>query len=177
MNKDTSKREFIDGKWELEGVPFDGHFVEWGFSYEPKTYLKESELSGDEWRKGGSVKIFMNGECVFEDFCRETERAVFVIAEFLPKLRGCEALYPMGSTNKDWKEKLTGRKIYHTGVESIVDHVCDNGEIIVRTESGKPYEIYAYKKEAIKKGEDVDDEWLDKDRIHITDSRIYWFRD
>lgn len=176
MNKDTSKREFINGKWELDGIPFDGHFIEWGFSYEPKTYLKESELSGDEWRKGGQVKIFMNGECVLNEFCREPEGAVFIIAEYLPKLQSCNALYPMGSSNKDWKEKLIGMKIYHGGVESIIDSVCDDGEILVKTEDGKPYEIYAHKKEAIKNGEDYDDEWLDKDRIHITDSRIWWFR-
>lgn len=174
--KDTLERKFINGKWELDGIPFDGHFVEWGFSYEPKTYLKESELSGDEWRKGGQVRIFMNGECVLNEFCREPERAVFIIAEYLPKLQGCEALYPMGSSNKDWKEKLVGRKIYHGGVESIIESVCDDGEILVRTEDGKPYEIYAHKKEAIKNNEDYEDEWMDKDRIHITDSRIYYFR-
>lgn len=173
---DTTKRELVDGKWVLNGIPFDGHFVEWGFSYEPKTYLKESELSGDEYRKGGSIKIFMNGECVFNEFCRTPERAIAYVVQKLMYLQECEALYPMGSTNKDWKEKLVGRKIYHSGVESIVDSVCSDGEIIVRTEDGKPYEIYAFKKEAIKNGEDYEDEWMDKDRIHITDSRISWFR-
>lgn len=177
MKIDTSKREYKDGKWTLDGIDFDGHFVEWGFSYEPETYLKESQLSGDEWRKGGYVKIFINGECVLKEFCREPERAVFLIAEFLPKLQECEPLYPMGVSNKDWKEKLTGRKIYHGGVESIVDRVCEDGEIIVRTEDGKPYEIYAHKKEERKEDpENYEDEWKDKDRIHITDSRIYWFR-
>lgn len=48
MSKDTSKRELVDGKWLLDGIDFDGHFVEWGFSYEPKTYLKESELIVNE---------------------------------------------------------------------------------------------------------------------------------
>lgn len=176
MKKDTSKREYKDGKWELEGIHFDGHFVEWGFSYEPETYLKESELSGDEWRKGGYAKIFMNGECVLKEFCREPETAVFMIAEYLPKLQGCDALYPMGKVNKGWKEELTGRKIYHGGVESVIESVLNNGEIMVRTEDGKPYEIYAHKKEAIKNNEDYEDEWKDKDRIHITDKRIYWFR-
>ena len=174
--KDTSKREYKDGKWVLDGIDFDGHFVGWGFSYEPYTYLKGSELSGDEWRKGGQLKILMNGECVLNEFCREPERGVFLVAEYLPKLQSCEALYPMGVSNKYWKEKLVGRKIYHAGVESIVDCVCGDGEIIVRTEDGKPYTIYGFKKEALKNNESHEDEWLDKDKVHITDSRIDWFR-
>ena len=168
--------EYVNGKWVMDGIDFDGHFVEWGMSYEPKTYLKESELSGDEWRKGGSVKITMNGECVLNEFCREPEHAIFIMCEYLPKLQGCEALYPMGKSNADWKEKLVGRKIYHSGVESIVERVCADGEILVRTDDGKPYDIYGHKKEAIKAGADYEDEWLDRDRIHITDKRINWFR-
>lgn len=174
--KDTSKREYKDGKWILDGIDFDGHFVEWGFAYKPETYLKESELSGNEWRKGGYVEITMNGECVFKSFCRKQEHAVFMIAEYLPKLQGCDALYPMGLSNKDWKERLVGRKIYHSGIASIVDMVCNDGEIIVRTEDGKDYEIYAHVIEAKKEGRDYENEWKDKDRIHITDTRISWFR-
>ena len=158
------------GDWEahheVEGIPFDGHRVLWSFSYEPKTYLKESELSGDEWRKGGSAKIFRNGVCVYNEFCRKPERAFRILAYFLPILQDI-----------DFDLIKEGRKIYHAGVESIIDSICDDGEILVKTESGKPYEIYAYKKEEFKEDpEHYEDEWKDKDRIHITDTRISWWR-
>ena len=79
---------------------------------------------------------------------------------------------------ENWQDKLVGRKIYHAGIPSIIDRYVDDGEIVVRTEDGKPYEIYGYKKEELKEDpENYDDEWKDKDRIHITDNRIYWFRD
>ena len=78
---------------------------------------------------------------------------------------------------ENWKEKLIGRKIYHAGVPSIIESYCGDGEILVRTESGEPYGIYGHKKEDFKEDpKNYEDEWLDKDRIHITDERIYWFR-
>ena len=175
INGKEKEVEYKDGHYELDGTSFDGHILLWSFSYEPKTYLKESELSGDEWRKGGQVRIFMNGDCVFNQFCRTEDRALWIVAEYLPKLKDCELLYPMGNTD-GWKERMIGRKIYHSGVESVIDRYCGDGEIIVRTENGQPYDIYAHKKEAIKNGEDFEDEWGEKDRIHITDSRIYPFR-
>ena len=154
------------GHHEVDNIPFDGHNVLWSFSYEPKTYLKESELSGNEWRKGGSARIFRDGVCVFSEFCREPERAFRILAYMLQKLQ-----------DFNFDHLVPGRKIYHAGVESILDRICDDGEIIVRTEDGKPYEIYGHKKEERKEDpEHFEDEWKDKDRIHILDERIYWWR-
>ena len=162
------------GRHEIDGVNFDGHFVEWKFEYVPKTYLKDSELSGKEWRKGGNVKIFLNNDCVFSEFCRTESMALTLITKHLHELKCHFEL--QGVDLENWQEKLVGKKIYLAGVPSIITHYSGDGEILVRTEDGKPYEIYGYKVEAIKNGEDVDDEWYDKDRIHITDSRIWWWR-
>lgn len=155
-----------DAHWEVDGVQFDGHWNLWSFSYEPKTYKKESHLSGDEWRRGGAMKIFRDGVCVYNEFCRTPERAFKILPYMLEKLQGIQF---------DYLE--VGRKIYHAGVESIIDCVDADGEITVRTESGKDYEIYGFKKEEKKEDpENFEDEWKDKDRIHITDTRISWFR-
>ena len=43
----VEKQGHWDAHWEIDGVQFDGHHVLWSFSYEPYTYMKESELSGD----------------------------------------------------------------------------------------------------------------------------------
>lgn len=166
-NKETQQHE-------LDGVPFDGHFVEWRLAYNPNTYLKESELSGDEYRKGGEVLIYMNNDCVLREFCRTENRALILLTKGLDDLK---CFFEMPPFHLDeWKEQLFGRKVYHAGVPSIIDRYCGDGEIILKTEDGKPYEIYGHKAEAIKEGEEYDDEWYDTDRVHITDPRIYWYR-
>lgn len=154
------------GHYEVLGTAFDGHRTLWSFSYEPENYLKESELSGDEWRKGGQAKIFRNGVCVFNEFCREPDRAFRILAYYLPILQE----FP-------WEYVVVGRKLYHAGIPSVIDYVGTDGEITVRTEDGKPYEIYGHKQEEKKEDpEHFEDEWYDKDRIHVTDKRLFWFR-
>jgi len=166
-NKETQQHE-------IDGVNFGGHFNEWKLEYVPKTYLKESELSGDEYRKGGSVKIYLNNECVLSEFCRTENMAITLLTKHLHELK-CH-FEMMGVDLGNWTKDIVGKKVYHAGVPSIVESYCGDGEIILKTEDGKPYEIYAHKKEAIANGEDYDDEWYDKDRVHITDMRIGWFR-
>lgn len=158
---------------EIDGINFDGHFLEWKLEYVPETYLKTSYLSGDEYRKGGYVRIYLNDDCVLEEFCRTEDHAIVLLSKNLYELK-CH-FEVMGVQIEKWKEEMVGRKVYHAGVPSIVDRYCGNGEIILRTEDGKPYEIYGHKKEDAKESI-YEDEWGDKDRVHITDSRIYWFR-
>lgn len=167
INNQEKELKFGEGRLpEVDGIPFDGHRVLWSYSYEPSTYLKESELSGDEWRRGGCAKIFRNGVCVLNEFCREPERALRIFAWHLPLLEE----FPFECLE-------VGRKVYHAGVPSIVDRICDDGEIILRTEDGKPYEIYGHKHEDKKEdGENFIDEWKDKDRVHFLDKRIFWHR-
>lgn len=163
------------GRHEIDGINFNGHFIEWKFEYIPKTYLKQSELSGDEYRKGGNVKIYLNNDCVLNEFCRTENMALTLITKHLHELKCYFEL--QGVDLEGWQEKLVGRKVYHAGVPSIIESYCGNGEIILKTEDGKPYEIYGHKKEEYKEDpENYEDEWYDKDRVHITDSRISWFR-
>lgn len=163
------------GRHEIDGVPFDGHFREWRFEFVPKTYLKESELSGNEYRKGGNARIYLNGDCVLDQFWRDENSALLFIGGKLLELQ--DFFFWKGLPfSKTWKEEIIGKKIYHAGVPSIVDSYCGNGEIIVKTEDGKDYEIYGHKKEANKNENDYQDEWKDKDRVHITDMRLTWYR-
>ena len=76
VNINNQEKELVgvgegqDYHFEVDDINFDGHRVLWSFGYESKTYLKESELSGDEWRKGGHMWIKRNGVSVFKEFCR-----------------------------------------------------------------------------------------------------------
>jgi len=154
---------------EIDGVDFDGHFVEWKLEYNPKTYLKESEYSGDQWRKGGEVKIYLNGDCVLNEFCRSPERALMLLSGGLHKLQCHFELF--GVQLENWKEEIVGKKVHHGGIPSVVERYVNDGEVMLRRLDGKPYQpdLYPYLV-----GDDEEDEWLDKDRVHITDERINW---
>lgn len=150
---------------EVDGIEFSGHRVLWSFSYEPKTYLKESELSGDEWRKGGSAKIFRNGVCVYNEFCREPERAFRILSYNLPKLQ-----------EFDFDGLKVGRKIYNHDIPAVITEVLADGEIMVQSENGEIFP-WAFKQEEKKENpEGYEDEWKDKDRVHILSEHIYWYR-
>ena len=160
-NKDTQQHE-------IDGIPFDGHFLAWKLEYSPETYLKESEYSGDEWRKGGYVRIYLNGDCVLEDFCREPERALMRLSGGLHDLQCFFEWYGIPDL-PTWKEQLVGKKVRHGSIPSTVESYCGRGEIILKRDDGKDYGPDLYPS-LDKEG----NEWKDRDRVHITDKRINW---
>ena len=162
------------GQHEIDGVRFAGHFLEWKLEYTPKTYLKESYLSGDEYRKGGAVKIYLNGDCVLNEFCREPERALMLLSKGLHELQCHFEL--IGIPNlATWKEDIVGKKIWHGGIPSTVLSYVEDGEIIVRRDDGKDFAPDLYP--SLYADPEYENEWHDKDRVHITDKRISWNRD
>lgn len=162
------------GIHEKNGIPFDGHFIEWKLLYEPRTYLKESEYSGDEWRKGGHVKIYANDECVLNEFCREPERALMLLSKGLHELQVFfETVIQLPiAEKKNWESEIVGRKVHHGGIPSTVQRYCGDGEIILKRDDGKDYAPDLYP--SLLKDEYYENEWHDKDKVHMTDKRINW---
>jgi len=157
------------GRHEIDGIPFDGHFTRWRFEYVPKTYLKESELSGDEWRKGGNARIYLNDDCVLNEFCREPERALMVLSGGLHRLQSHFEWMPFNDVST-WKEDIVGKKVRLGCIPATVERYVGDGEIIVRRDDGKDFRPDLYPSLI----GDGDNEWKDKDRVHITDQRINW---
>ena len=152
---------------EVDGIEFDGHRVLWAFSYEPETYLKESELSGDEWRKGGYSRIFRNGVCVWESFCRESDKAIFQISGVLYQL--------MDFGN--WDSLKEGHKLYYMETPAVIERVLENGEIIVGIEDKKDeFPMWAYQIEEAKEDGYVDRDWSTQAKVHVLDERLWWWR-
>jgi len=147
----------------VDGISFDGHFTLWSFEYIPKTYLKESELSGDQYRKGGEMVIYRDGVSVFREFCRTPERAFVVMQYILPRLKD----FMM------WSEVKEGKKLYNHDVPVVIDSLCDDGEVIVKTEDGSEIP-WAFKIED--KDDEWGDDWYDSDRVHILSEHLHWFR-
>ena len=147
--------------WEMkDGTPFDGHFVLWGFSYEPKTYLKESEWSGDEWQKGGTIKYFKDGQQVFEQFCRTSEHAVKMVMDTLPKLQ-----------DLNWDMIKEGTKIYWKDTPATIGYIMlEQGCMMLHAETEFPNPPWA--KEDWQKLEDNKEV-----KVEFLDPHIWWWRD
>ena len=148
---------------EAGGEDFNGHRALWSFSYTPYNYLKESELSGDEWRKGGSIKIFKDGICMRNEFCREPLNAASRMWHLLAE---CMEGY--------WDYLEIGRKVYYKDHPCVIKSILDDGELILATENGEHFPLWAFQKED--KDEAENTEWTDTTRVHYTDSNIHWWR-
>ena len=163
IGKNTHEAVYKDGVFVVDGIPFDGHHTLWSFSYEPYTYLKESELSGDEWRKGGYIRIFRNGVCVLEEFCRTPETAIMRIPGELIK---CMDL--------DWDNVKVGKSLYYRDYPAVIRKILDNGYLILATEDGSEFPLWAFEKEDEQEAKNR--EWKTETKVHATENRIFWWR-
>lgn len=155
------------GHHEVYGIAFNGHRVLWRLEYVPQTYLKESELSGDEWREGGQAKIYRNDVCVLNEFCRRAERAIYIFAEKLPYLQdfGC------------WDDIKIGHKLYYMETPAIIKSELYDGEITVEIEDKtKSFPLWGFQQEQLKEEGHIDRDWDKTSRVHILDPRLYWYR-
>lgn len=150
---------------KTEGVPFDGHHIFWSFSYNPENYLKESELSGDEIRKGGYIRIFRNNSCVLRRFCREAHIAAAMMYSLLLE---CQDI--------SWDLVVEGAKVYFWSTPAVIKSVLESGDIILETEDGADFPLWGYEQEDIKEGEEPNDDWTNTMKCHATDPGIYWWR-
>ena len=153
----------VNNQWieEVDDINFDGHRVLWGFSYEPYTYLKESELSGKEWRKGGWVRFFRNGVRVYEDFCREPDNAVFRIASLLHRLQ-----------DLDWQSIKEGKKLYWKDTPCVIKSIIlEQGSMILRVDGSERFPDMPGATEDWEKLEDPTEV-----KVDFLDPHIWWFR-
>lgn len=154
---------------EMHGkaVGFDGHRVLIGVNLQSKNYLKDSELSGDEVRKGGSCEILADGEVVYEFFHRDPQWALLKAHHLIGELGG----HASGWMNKEDRDRLVGRKVFYREVPAVIERlIVDQGCLIIRTESGEPFPPPVYREA----GED--DERESSVKVEVTDANIWWFR-
>ena len=146
-----------------DGTDFDGHFVRWDFSYTSETYLKESELSGDEYRKGGMIRYFKDGVQVYEDFCRDPYHASILVTQTLPKLQ-----------QVDWDKVKEGKKLYYENTPCKIGSVfMDQGAFMVEVDGAdrfpkKPYDI--------EEGDMEDYEDPKRLKVDVLSTGIWWWR-
>lgn len=149
---------------------FDGHRLCWRVEVEEHNYLKESELSGDEIRKGGGYKLFVDGECIYEGFCRSVEygmQAARSIMEKLSEVAGGDWLRA-GS-----RDKLLGRPIYYRDVPAVITGlIADQGCVIIAAAPGHKLKAPAWEEDP----EDWEAEHSDGVKDEVTSPHIWWWR-
>lgn len=140
---------------------FAGHHTLWGFEYFPTTYLKSSELSGDEYRKGGEIRYFRDRKQCFSEFCREPTTAALKIGETLLKLM-----------DFNWDLLKVGQKVWFERTPAVVYMILeDQGCVLLKTEDGSNFP------DAVWKDSDSDlGEREDTVKIEILSSMLYWYR-
>lgn len=151
-----------------EAVGFDGHRILIGVNLTPSNYLKESELSGDEVRKGGTGQILADGTVVFEFFFRDTMWALMRAHSLIGQLSegSCDWLI------KERRDALLGRALYYREVPAVVESlIVDQGCLILRTADGKPFPPPVYSEG------DHDDDREPTVKVEVIDPHIWWWRD
>lgn len=151
-----------------EIVGFDGHRPLIEFCFVPVNYVKRSELSGDEIRKGGEVKFLFDGVLVYSEFCREYGRALEIIGYKIPLLLE----HPIGHDLRE-PEKIVGRKVYYRDVPAVVGkYDPEEGTVTLVPERGHEFKAPA-------RYNDDDNppfEAQTYDRVDIFSAHVWWFR-
>jgi len=148
---------------------FDGHRILIDIVVRSENYMKESELSGDEIRKGGRATIIADGVEVFEFFFRDPQRALLRAHQIIGELRDNAS----GWLVKSEREKLIGRRIWYERTPAIIERLVeDQGCIIIKPDVADVFPRPVWSSDDDCYGDD-----RDSLKIEVTSPAIWWWRD
>lgn len=137
---------------------FDGHQILTGIKFQDYNYLKESGLSGNEVRKGGTCVIsFDNIDC-YEFFYRDILSALIKAHQKILHLRE----HPSGWPDKLQRAKLIGRSVWVRGIEYKIKRLIEDQGCLILVPPIHYDEMYDFYSKR-----EVDDpviEWYDCNR-------------
>lgn len=146
---------------------FDGHRILIDVQLRSYNYLKESELSGDEIRKGGECAILADREQVYSFFFRDVHWALRKADHLITEL----SEHPSSLFEKKARDALPGRKIFYRNHPAIIERlILDQGCAIIRSADGSPFPCPAYR-------DPNDDERETSIKDEILSPHIWWWRD
>lgn len=157
---------------DVEG--FSGHRLLHEIKFKDHNYLKESELSGNEVRKGGNCEIYINGFLVDTFFYREIDHALSRAYERLGKIHE----NPIRLWNPKERASLTGRKVYWKDHPAIITSFIEE-QVCVCLEPDPPdclFPLPAYHQEDIKEGQVIDVEPRHEIKDSVYSPHIWWWR-
>ena len=146
---------------------FDGHRIQIRVELQTYNYLKESELSGDQVRKGGTGRIFFNARQVYEWFFRDVQQACRQTDRLIGELLAC----PANLWESDVVAKLRGRRVFYRDTPAVISSVIlDQGCVLLQAETPD--------------GQFPSPPWRERDdileadvKVEVIDPHIWWFRD
>lgn len=154
---------------------FNGHIGLWSVDVQEANYLKSSGFSGDEIRKGGSAKIYLDGGLVRDIFFRDIMRVFREIETFIEQYQ--DFSFPWHTT--ELRKELTNRKVYFRDTCAIVKSVSLDGSVnlIPDKEAG----VMRFPSPPWARGSDDDeelfaDEYSEEMSVDIMSKDIWWFR-
>lgn len=151
-----------DLRWFKGDTEFYGHHTLWGFEYFPTTYLKSSELSGEQYRKGGEIRFYRNRKQCFVEFCREPTTAALKIGETLLKLM-----------DFNWDNLKLEQKVWYERTPAIIKMILeDQGCVVLETEDGSDFPNAVWHKEE----DGAMGEREKTVKVEILSESIYWYR-
>jgi hypothetical protein len=143
---------------------FSGHYTSIRVEVETYNYMKESEVSGDEVRKGGGYKIMFNGRTVADGFGREIEHMLHTVERRITELLE----HPLRPGRDGWEEEAIGRKVYWNHVPAIIQRVTSDGDLILVPEGDvdfwMPYWDEGY------------EEYRRSMKTELTSPSVWWYR-
>lgn len=153
------KRMGADGE---KVVGFDGHRIQVRLELRTMNYLKTSGLSGDEVRKGGEWRIWLNDHEVYSAFTRDPFEALITIRRKLQEL--------MDLPVDLWKgETPVGRKVFYRQTPAIITSwISDQGCVILEADGVTVFPPSPWDTE------DGPEKYIKDD---ILSPHIWWWRD
>lgn len=164
-----------------EILAFSGHRYLYSVIVDSYNYVKESEYSGDEIRKGCICRLFVNGNAFYEMDGRDPVHSLLGAASKLQGFgEGPEGLYYLDAIATGQPNSLIGRRVYWRDSPAVITSVIpEQGCLILEADGIDRFPPDAYELEAIQKGEDPDDWGEEKRSVKtLADSKdIHWWRD
>lgn len=149
---------------------FNGFRLVTRVEVEESNYLKESELSGSEVRKGGSCRIYFNDQIVYEFFHRDAQRACIKAYELIDQLKEHAVMQQMIDENVPASERLRGRKVYYRDTPAVCGlYMPDQGCVMFEAESGHKFPVPAW-------ADDPYYEETDSVKDSILSPHVWWWR-
>lgn len=148
---------------------FDGHRLLHEIKFRDYNYLKESHLSGNQVRKGGTCEIIINGNVCDSFFYREIGQAMIDAGRRLDKIHD----FHIRLWDNEQVKKLVGRPIYyHLTPAIIADYFADQACVMIEAIEG-----YSFPKRPWRDDGDDDDYEERRVKDDIYSPHIWWWRE
>lgn len=154
-------------------IPFAGHAPEWGIAFTHKNHVRFN-WGQNEVREGSECWITRNGKRFIAvpgfDMGYAVAKAQTMITELTEG--------PAEVNQRDWKDKLVGRKVFYREQPAIIEWVSEGNELWIVPDN-EPNRFALHPAQADEDRDDMpeNDDSGEGVMISLLSPQLYWFRD